>query len=396
MLKKVATNKLFKKRTVLRVTELKDLVAEWDPNLRLLVPVNTRPDYLLLCQLVEAGISNTAVLTSDIYLYDDSTLPSVFESEVAINRGDVIAVTPQRNEVQILFRESDVHHTVFLTNRCNSFCLMCSQPPTSHNDSWLIDEAIKVASHMRVSPKTIGFTGGEPLLLDVKLRELLDIFSNFHAGTQINVLTNGRLLADPRLAQSLLKGLNHPVTWMVPLYGHADFLHDFVVQIPGAFDQTVAGLLALRSFEQPIQLRIVLIEPVLRILPELCRFIGRNLPFVKEVALMGCEPTGFALANQDLCKVDILDWKLVLLDAVNCLRRAHIPVVLMNLPLCAIDTRLWVYAHKSISDWKRTFTLECDGCTAKKSCSGLFASHKKGWHPTKIVALRETIRNEAL
>ena len=106
---------------------------------------------------------------------------------------------------------------------------------------------------------------------------------------------------------------------------------------------------------------------------------------------MGCEPTGFALANQDICKVDVHEWQESLLDAVNCLRRARIPVVLMNLPLCAIDPKLWPFAHQSISDWKRTFDPECDGCAVKENCSGLFASHRKGWHPAKIVALRETM-----
>ena len=386
-----ATNKLFKDRTVLRVIGLSDIAAEWTPELHLLVRVCTKTELSTLHQLAEAGISNTAALTCDVGLYQESIFPSILEKEASLQHGDVIAVMPQHNAIQVLIRESDMHHTVFLTNRCNSNCLMCSQPPTSHDDSWLIDEAVAVATHMRVSPRTIGFTGGEPLLLGAELRRVLDTFSRFHPGVQIDVLTNGRLLADADLAHGLLAGMAHPVTWMVPLYGHADFLHDFVVQAPGAFDQTIGGLLALRSFGQQIQLRIVLIEPVLRILPYLCAFIGRNLPFVKEVALMGCEPTGFALANQDICKVDVHEWQESLLDAVNCLRRARIPVVLMNLPLCAIDPKLWPFAHQSISDWKRTFDPECDGCAVKENCSGLFASHRKGWHPAKIVALRETM-----
>ena len=36
-------------------------------------------------------------------------------------------------------------------------------------------------------------------------------------------------------------------TWMVPLYGHADFLHDYIVQSPGAFDETIDGLLTLHD-----------------------------------------------------------------------------------------------------------------------------------------------------
>jgi His-Xaa-Ser system radical SAM maturase HxsC len=181
------------------------------------------------------------------------------------------------------------------------------------------------------------------------------------------------------------------VTWLVPLYGHADFLHDFVVQSYGAFDQTIAGLLALREQEQPVQLRVVLIEPVLAALPELCRFIGRNLPFVREVALMACEPIGFALANRERCEVDLLDWSETLERSARELQRHRVPFLFMNTPLCSIPSSLWPYAHKSISDWKNVYADECVRCTVKAACSGLFAWHETGWKPTKIRAVVEDV-----
>jgi His-Xaa-Ser system radical SAM maturase HxsC len=176
---------------------------------------------------------------------------------------------------------------------------------------------------------------------------------------------------------------------MIPLYAHADTLHDEVVQADGAFDETIDGLLNLHSFAQPIQLRVVLIEPVLRILPELCAFIGRNLPFVREVALMGCEPTGFARANRDICEVDIRGWEQVLVRAVRLLERARIKPVLMNLPQCAIPQSLWMHAHRSISEWKQVYAPECLGCEVRATCCGLFAWHDRGWRPTAIRSIKQ-------
>jgi His-Xaa-Ser system radical SAM maturase HxsC len=378
----------FSYRTVMRVTDLSAVAGEWTPDLNLLVRIASSSDVEALVQLRNAGVSNLVLLTGEPSLYEKSDFPSVLELAEPLNNGDVAEVTPGRTGVHVLFRESDVHHTVFLTNRCNSRCLMCSQPPTRQDDSWLADEAIKVAMHMRISPKTVGFTGGEPLILEGKLREVIDAFATFHPDTQIDLLTNGRRLADPGLATELLRDMQHPITWFVPLYGHADFLHDFVVQAPGAFDQTIAGLLTLHSYGQRIQLRIVLLEPVLRYLPEFCEFICRNLPFVFEVALMGCEPIGFALANRDSCEVNICEWDKELEMSVQRLVRGGLRPVLMNLPLCAIKPELWRYAHQSISDWKRTFVAECDSCVVKTDCSGLFAWHEKGWRPATIKAIR--------
>jgi His-Xaa-Ser system radical SAM maturase HxsC len=375
-------------RTVMRVVEVSDIASQWKPDIQFLVRTETQDDLEKLLILNNSGLKNLVLLTPIEKLFQSSELPKVIYYENALEAGDVVAVSDERRYVHVLFRETDIHHTVFLTNRCNSYCLMCSQPPTPQDDSWLINEAKSIAEHMRISPALLGFTGGEPLLLGSQLRDVFDCFVNYHPNTEFDLLTNGRFLADEKLAKDLLKGLPNKVTWMVPLYGHTDFLHDFVVQSPGAFEQTLEGMLVLQSYKQSIQLRIVLIEPVLKFFPALCEFVGKNLPFVREVAIMGCEPIGFALANKEQCQVDLNDWFDELVDGVLWLRRYLLTPVIMNTPLCALPRDLWPYAHQSISDWKRVFVDECKTCTVKDSCSGLFSWYDKGWTPTTIKAVR--------
>lgn len=376
-------------RTVWRVSTRSQLGSEWQPDLSLLIRISTSEEMEEINRLGSTGLGNIAVLVTDAALFDAMRVPVVLEEDEPLEVGDVVAIASGRAQVHVLFRLSDQHHTVFLTNRCNSNCLMCSQPPTTQDDSWLIEEALHVARHLSVSPQTIGFTGGEPLLLGEQLREVLDGFTQYHATTTFDLLTNGRRLADRELAKTLLTGLPAQVTWMVPLYGHASFLHDYIVQSHGAFEETLDGLLTLQAYRQPIQLRIVLIQPVLEALPELCEFIGKNLPFVYEVALMVCEPIGFALANRDLCELDIREWGEVLEKGIARLRWAGLSPVIMNAPLCALPKSLWPYAHRSISDWKQTFVSECHSCTVMEQCAGLFTWHERGWQPTKIQAVKE-------
>jgi hypothetical protein len=162
------------------------------------------------------------------------------------------------------------------------------------------------------------------------------------------------------------------------------------VQSPGAFDETLDGMLTLQAYRQSIQLRIVLIQPVIDVLDELCRFIGKNLPFVDCVALMACEPTGFALANRELCELDLVSQQLVLERAARALKRYHIPFVFMNTPLCALPEHLWSHASKSISDWKNVYADECETCAVRERCCGLFAWHDN-WKPTKLQPIREAV-----
>jgi len=135
----------------------------------------------------------------------------------------------------------------------------------------------------------------------------------------------------------------------------------------------------------------VLIEPVLERLNEFCEFIGKNLPFVHEVALMACEPIGFALANREICDLDLKDWWPQIGAGARTLKRYGIRHMFMNTPLCALPKELWPNAVRSISDWKQVYADECAECTAKNSCSGLFAWHERGWTPTRIKRIEEDL-----
>jgi His-Xaa-Ser system radical SAM maturase HxsC len=357
---------------VYRVTSVDAIVAEWEPHLRFLVLAPDTASRSSVERWRASGLQNVVHVQGD-----------------GLEEGDVVAYRPAQGKAIVLYRGSDLHHTLFLTNRCNSYCLMCSQPPTSHDDSWLIDQALDIVRHVRRPPAVIGISGGEPLLVATGLRRILAAIEESWPDTAVEVLTNGRLLHDPEVVSQVFDEPPRNVRWLVPLYGHADLLHDFVVQSPGAFDETIEGLLTLQALRQPIQLRIVLVQPVIEVLDELCRFIGQNLPFVEYVALMACEPTGFALANRDLCELDLFDASTMLERASRILGRYRVPHLIMNAPLCALPRTLWPLARRSISDWKNTYADECGRCAVRDDCSGLFAWHEKNWKPTRLKPVKE-------
>lgn len=363
------------------------LPSLWRDGTATLVPVLASEEFKSVEHLRRAGLRDVYPLVQGVALSQQELEGDFFVlDEGELEPQDVVAVDLHGRQSEVLMRRADQHHTVFLTNRCNSRCIMCSQPPTAHDDSWRIQESMVVAQSLTWTPSVFGFSGGEPLLLGGELRKVLDHFQRWHPAAKLEVLTNGRLAGDALLARTLFEGLEN-TSWMVPLYGHAPFVHNHVVQAE-AFDQTIAGLLNLQRHKQPVQLRVVLIEPVLRVLPSLCEFIAINLPFVREVAFMGCEPIGFALANQGECRLDLRDWANQLLGGVRALARGQVPIILMNLPLCSIDQRLWPLAHRSISDWKSVYAPECEGCTVKEACCGLFAWHERGWAPTTLRAIQ--------
>jgi His-Xaa-Ser system radical SAM maturase HxsC len=160
----------------------------------------------------------------------------------------------------------------------------------------------------------------------------------------------------------------------IPVYAAVDYLHDYVVQAKGAFDETVLGILKLKDRGQRVEIRVVLHALTAPVVEETCRWIARNLPFVDHVALMGLENTGFAIANDAMLWMDPMDYRDGLAKAVDHLAAAGVNVSIYNLPKCVLSRSVWPHELQSISDWKNAFVEECERCEERKNCSGFFTT----------------------
>jgi His-Xaa-Ser system radical SAM maturase HxsC len=288
--------------------------------------------------------------------------------------GDVVRIDPKRRALTALYRRNSPSNFFLVTERCDNYCLMCSQPPKAADDSWLVDELRQVIPLVSQETAELGITGGEPGLLRQRLVELIGSMKSYLPRTAVHVLSNGRQFADASFASSLGK-LGHPDLMIgIPLYSDLPEEHDFIVQARGAFDETIRGILNLKRAGIRVEIRFVVHEETYRRLPEFAEFVTRNLLFVHHVALMGLEPTGFAKANIEALWVDPLDYQNQLRGAVLALSRSRLKVSIYNHQLCVLDQSLHRFARKSISDWKNRYFEDCEGCTQQTACGGFFAS----------------------
>lgn len=290
--------------------------------------------------------------------------------------GDIISISSDGARVRVLWRTRSKQNSILLTERCDHYCLMCSQPPKTANDDWLLEDAFELIRLLPPTTAGIGFTGGEPTLYGERLIELLKLCHNLLPQAGLHVLSNGRRFADPEFAQSWASVRNPHMMVGIPLYGSEPSNHDYVVQSQGAFDTTVRGILNLAAVKQRVEIRVVIHKQTAPHLAEIAEFIGRNLPFVDQVALMGLEMTGFARANIDDVWIDPIDYKDELTHAVTILDRLRVHTMIYNHQLCLIDPRVWRFAVKSISDWKNEYHSECLSCTVMDECGGFFSSAK--------------------
>jgi His-Xaa-Ser system radical SAM maturase HxsC len=299
------------------------------------------------------------------------TLPSSF---AYLSPGDILSLRSVSGKIRTLFRRSSRHNAFLVTDRCNHYCLMCSQPPKNVDDSWLLDEIKSCLPLIDKQTRSLGFTGGEPLLEWRRFVGILADCKELLSNTAIQVLSNGRAFVDGEVVDAWVRVAHPNLTVAIPLYAAVDHLHDYVVQSRGAFDETVLGVLKLKDRQQRVEVRVVLHALTVPHIVQTCRWLSRNLPFVDHVALMGLENTGFAIANSDLLWMDPIDYQDELADAVDVLVSSGMKASIYNLPLCVLSHSVWPYAVQSISDWKNAYLDECDDCIEKSRCSGFFTT----------------------
>jgi len=304
---------------------------------------------------------NHTILSNDFSYLDDK---------------DVVAIDGN-DRIRSIYRSSSEHNTFLITEQCNNYCLMCSQPPKEVDDRWLLDEAFDAIRLIPRTAKTLGITGGEPTLYGQDFIRLIGHFKNWLPETGLHILSNGRAFADINFAKAYAEVKHNDVMIGIPVYSSDATRHDYVVQAKNAFDETIRGILNLKKFNQKVELRVVIHKQTIEGLVELADYIVRNLLFVDQVALMGLEMMGFTRANIDSLWIDPIEYKDQLSKAVTLLKSYGLNVFVYNHQLCLINKDIEPNYVKSISDWKNEYAKECEGCVRKSDCGGFFSSSLK-------------------
>jgi His-Xaa-Ser system radical SAM maturase HxsC len=292
--------------------------------------------------------------------------------------GDVLLCVPSRGVAQRLFRRASRHNTLLLTERCDQICVMCSQPPKNTNDEWrfpLYERALLLADKNIM----VGVSGGEPTLYKEALLGMIERVSTLRPDLGYHILSNGQHFetADQERLRTLHERVN--IVWGIPLYSHREAVHDEIVGKKGAFPRVMRNLFLLGGTKARIELRTVITALNIFDLPELAAFIGKNIPFIGDWAIMGMEPMGYARANWQRLFFDHSLFPQPIVNALEISALKHIHVHLYNLPRCTMPAAYRGYCVDSISDWKKKYLPECAACMERDACPGFFE-----WYSPKV------------
>lgn len=295
-----------------------------------------------------------------------------------IDDGD-IGLINGRGSIRIILSQQANHNTVLVTERCDNRCLFCSQPPKTANDDELLMQAAAAIISF-ASEEVIGVSGGEPLLYGPAFLNFLDVVQEHAPATALHVLSNGRAFADRDFAAAVAQRSHNSVVFGIPLYGALARVHDELVGSPGAFGETVAGLINAGNLGISVELRVIPTQQNLQELVPIIELALRCFSGLQQVSIMNLEPTGWARPNWNRLYCDPNLYADQLVEIVHRAGLAGLPVYLFNYPLCHLPKALHPWAVRSISDWKNYYPEQCEGCTLRPDCGGFFSSSQGQFH----------------
>ena len=153
---------------------------------------------------------------------------------------------------------------------CNNKCFFCVQGNKrfEHGDKSTADIRTQLEQAVKDSDSIV-FTGGE-VTIRKDLPELV-AYARELGFQQIQIQTNGRMLAYRKLTEKLIRA--GATEFSPALHGHVPELHDYLTRAPGAFVQTSKGIRLLKKLGQHVITNSVITRSNYRHLPELAQLL---------------------------------------------------------------------------------------------------------------------------
>lgn len=331
-------------------------------------------DYIISRGLNPIRIENNALYFTKLnkrYRCNDE-LSSYISS---INELDVIGINDSGVFRHIINQNSD-DATLFITEKCNSNCIMCPYSETIRRNGELprSDQIIETAMHFPQDLKHITITGGEPFMIKDTLFQILDLFRSRYYDQEVLLLTNGRIFCNDYYVNKLADTSPRLLVLGIPLHGSNAEAHDRISQTKDSFKQTCSGISRLLKNHTNIEIRVVVNKLNYLDLDNIASFIGTHFPGIFRVVFIGLEMLGNAVINKNDVWISYRNSAEYVEKAVDKMTSYGITSRIYNYPLCVIDKRYWDVCYQSISDYKIVFSNACDKCVVKSACGGVFNS----------------------
>lgn len=338
---------------------------------------------VLLSQNLKVGEfsdDGLAILPNNIFI---PILETEKEKMSVFNEYDVLEI----NEKGIIYRwysDAEGDAGIATTSLCNSNCIMCpaSENERQHKSNFTLEQIDVVLKHLPKDLWNFTITGGEPTLIgEDDFIHVLNSVKTELPYTKILLLTNGRTLGDKEFFSRFILEKPKHIRVAIPIHGSTAEKHDYITQAKGSFDQTLRAIVNLLKANVEVEIRIVVSKLNCDDITEIANLIATKFPTVAVVNFVGLEMRGNCVVNAGEVLISYQEAFNSSKAGVKLLVHNGINVGLYNFPYCMIDKGFWPIAQKSISAYKSMFYDECEKCSLREECCGIFLATMNYYKP---------------
>ena len=290
------------------------------------------------------------------------------------SEGDIIEI--EGGQVRLLYNGCERHATIFITNHCNSSCVMCpdSDRYRSMETDYSLDNILNFISLLPDDIEGMDVTGGEPTLVTSDLPVILHSIFDKRRYLPVMLLSNGRSFADKRYTEGFRCFSKKGLYLEIPIHGSTADLHEAIVRADGAYAQTMVGIRNLLSVGVKVGIRLVVTRMNYRDMKTIVQLVARRFPEIGYINIMGMECLGNAYHNKEDVWVEFDKSREAIEETVETCMKNGIEPRLFNFPLCMFEEKYWGCYKKSITPGKVRYMEECELCSVKEDCGGFFHS----------------------
>lgn len=321
------------------------------------------------------------------FVYDDGNMVTLYpEEERLVITENTFPILREFNNYDVLeiwesgiairrYNDRSEDNYFFITNGCNSNCIMCPSPETARKrpQETSMEYLMTLAKHIPSDTPHITITGGEPFLIGDKIFPFLCFLKEKFINTEFLFLTNGRIFAIDRFVQLFKENIPYNSIIAIPLHGSNAAIHDSITQTEGSYIQTNKGIKNLLRNNFKVELRLVVSKLNINDIANIVDVVIEEFKSIEYVSVIAMEMTGNAKVNKKEVWISYRTAFAAIADSVRKLLQSGIDVRLYNFPLCTVDSAFWTLCSKSISPEKIRYAETCSACRYKTSCGGVFA-----------------------
>lgn len=303
--------------------------------------------------------------------------------------------TPWLNEHGHAMERLELH----LTYTCPEKCVFCSEEHRMQKFQKFPVTWGRVATTLRLHAsrgvKNVHFTGGEPTI-HPKFVSVLRLAKKL--GLRTSIGTIGTMLSREKFAKEAVPFLDEA---LFSLHGHLAEIHDPLTRREGSFDKVVKAIKTTKKINPsfPVYINTVLTKQNIETLPETISFaesLGAKL-----IVVSNTTPEGAGHDEYENLAVSLEDLKRIIPQAAEKTQNAVLRF--FGMPMCLMgkysswsndlhwDPRVTVewgsepgkVVFDGIYSWtparKRVHVKECENCTRKAVCMGVFDLYAQKW-----------------